>query len=264
LNWRLAALKNGFKDYTAYRVEFLMEILGNAIVPAAIQWVLWYAIFKTDGATELAGMTYVQMLHYTLVSVLFNQVRGGDQDFELAEMIRTGQLSNYLIRPVGLIQFIYIRGVASKLLISALSLAIGIVLSVSVLSSEASPLRMIGAMLLALLGNVIHFQIGAVLSAMAFRWEDAYGLLMVKNMAVSILSGELLPLNLFPESMSWIWKSTPFYLYVFGPAQYALGEWTHLEFVRQLGVAFLWIFVLWVLIRFTWGLGIKKYVSLGG
>ena len=83
-------------------------------------------------------------------------------------------------------------------------------------------------------------------------------------MAVSILSGELLPLNLFPESMSWIWKSTPFYLYVFGPAQYALGEWTHLEFVRQLGVAFLWIFVLWVLIRFTWGLGIKKYVSLGG
>jgi len=241
-----------------------MEVLGNAVVPAAIQWVLWYAIFKTGGASELAGMTYVQMLHYTFVSILFNQVRGGDQDFELAEMIRTGQLSNYLIRPVGLIEFIYIRGVASKLLIAGLSFIIGLILSFSVLSVQVSPFRMFGAMGLALLGNLIHFQIGAILSAMAFRWEDAYGLLMVKNMAVSILSGELLPLNLFPESMSWVWKSTPFYLYVFGPAQYALGEWSHIEFLRHLGIASLWILALWWLIRLTWGLGIRKYVSLGG
>ena len=42
---------------------------------------------------------------YTWVSALFSQVRGGNLDFELAEMIRTGTLSQYLLRPVSVLEF---------------------------------------------------------------------------------------------------------------------------------------------------------------
>jgi ABC-type uncharacterized transport system permease subunit len=101
MQWRIAALKNGFKDATAYKVEFLLEILGYAAVPAFIQIVLWHALYKIGGAETVAGLTYPQMISYTLVSVLFSQVRGGDHDFELAEMIRSGTLSNYLLKPLG-------------------------------------------------------------------------------------------------------------------------------------------------------------------
>lgn len=264
LGWRIAALSNGFKDYTAYRVEFLLEILGGALVPAAIQWVLWYAIFQVGGAHEVAGLTYTQMLHYTLVSILFSQIRGGDQDFDLAEMIRTGSLSNYLIRPVNVVEFVYIRGVAPKIFLAGLCLLIGFAIGFWGFWLDMSPGRLLGAMFLALLGNIIHFQIGAVLAAMAFAWEDAYGVLMVKNLIVSILSGELIPLTLFPLAWAWIWKSLPFYLYVFGPTQYALGQWTHLEFSGHLGIALLWIVALWGVIRLSWGVGIRRYVSLGG
>ena len=86
---------------------------------------------------------------------------------------------------------------------------------------------------------------------------------MVKNMLVQLLSGELLPLTLFPERWSWIWKSTPFYLYVYGPTQYALGKWTHLELIHAFGVAGLWMLGVWLLIRITWGIGIRNYSSLG-
>jgi ABC-2 type transport system permease protein len=261
LQWRLAALKNGFQDATAYRIEFLFEVLGAAVVPAAIQWVLWYALFRTGGATEIAGMTYAQMIHYTLASVLFSQVRGGDHDFELAEMIRSGQLSNYLLRPVGVVEFVYIRGVAPKLFIAGVSLAIG---ALAGAWFGISPARMAGAMVMALIGNIIHYQIGATIATAAFAWEEAYSILMVKNMIVSILSGELIPLNLFPASMQWIWKSTPFYLYVFGPAQYALGHWSHEEFFWNLGIGGLWLVAGWLLIRLSWGLGIRRYLSLGG
>ena len=40
-------------------------------------------------------------------------------------MIRSGQLSNYLVRPVGVVEFVYIRGVAPKLFIAGLCLTIG-------------------------------------------------------------------------------------------------------------------------------------------
>jgi ABC-2 type transport system permease protein len=261
LQWRIAALKNGFQDATAYRVEFLFEIIGAAFVPAAIQWVLWYALFVLGGANQIAGMNYVEMIHYTLVSLLFSQIRGGDHDFELSEMIRSGQLSNYLLRPVGVVEFIYIRGVAPRLFIASLCLIAGMIMSAFL---GFSPIRMVGAMLMALIGNIIHYQIGAALATTAFLWEEAYSMLMVKNMVVSLLSGELIPLSLFPPSLQWIWKSTPFYLYVYGPTQYALGNWSHMEFLYQMGIAGLWVLGCWLAIRVTWGLGMKRYLSLGG
>ncbi|MDR3608181.1 MAG: ABC-2 family transporter protein [Oligoflexia bacterium] len=261
LQWRLATLKNGLQDATAYRLEFLIQILSSALVPAAIQSVLWYAMFVLGGKTDVAGMTYAQMLHYTLTSILFTQIRGGDNDFELAEMIREGQLSNYLLRPVGVVEFVYLRGVAPKLLIAFFCLLAGMGAGWAI---GITPERLVGAMFLALIGNIIHYQISASLAAAAFVWEEAYGILMVKNMIVSLLSGELLPLNLFPPSMQWIWKSAPFYLYVFGPTQYALGRWSHQEFLMQLGVSGLWLIVGWALIRMSWGLGIRRYLSLGG
>jgi ABC-2 type transport system permease protein len=261
LEWRLATLKNGVQDAMAYRIEFLFEILGSAFVPAAIQGILWYGLFKMGGATEIAGMTYSDMIHYTLISVLFSQVRGGDHDFELQEMIRTGQLSNYLLRPAGVVEFIYIRGVAPRLFIAFLCVLAGMAIG---LKLGFSPLRMIGSMLLALMGNLIHYQMGAALATTAFLWEEAYSVLMVKNMVVSFLSGELIPLNLFPVSMQWVWRSTPFYLYVYGPTQYALGHWSHTEFFFHLGVGCMWILAFWLVIRVTWTLGIKRYLSLGG
>jgi ABC-2 type transport system permease protein len=261
LQWRIAALKNGFQDATAYRVEFLLEIAGSAFVPAAIQSVLWYAMFKIGGATTVAGMTYPEMLHYTFMSILFTQIRGGDLDFELSEMVRSGQLSNYLVRPVGVVEFVWIRGIAPKALIAGLCLFIGIGFE---LYLGVSPFRIIGAMFLALLGNIIHYQISAALAATAFLWEEAYSMLMVKNMLVNFLSGELFPLNMIPERWAWVWKSTPFYLYVYGPTQFALGRWSTAEYFHQLLFAASWLVAGWLLIRITWGLGIKRYLSLGG
>ena len=261
VGWRIAALKNGFQDATAYRIEFLFEILGSAFVPAAIQWVLWYALFKVGGATSVAGMDYKAMIHYTLVSLLFTQVRGGDHDFELAEMIRSGQLSNYLLRPIGVVEFVWLRGVAPRLFIASLCLMIGMIMGFFL---GLSPLRMIPAMALAIVGNIIHYQLGAALATTSFLWEEAYSVLMVKNMLVNLLSGELIPLNLFPLAMQWIWKSTPFYLYVFGPTQYVLGNWTSVDFLRNFVWSLVWVSVGFLLIRITWGLGIKRYLSLGG
>ena len=260
--WRFAALKNGFQDATAYRIEFFLEVLGSALVPAAIQWVLWYALFKLGGQEKVAGLTYTEMLSYTFMSLLFTQVRGGDHDFELMEMVRSGGLSNYLLRPASVIEFVYIRGAAPKIFLAFICLSIGIM--ASFFYQGLSPMRMIGAMGLAMLGNIIHYQIGALIATLAFYWEEAYSVLMVKNMIVSLLSGELLPLTLFPASMTWVWKSTPFYLYVFGPTQYALGRWSDLEFVQACGIAGLWILGLSFLIRLTWKIGIKRYLSLGG
>jgi len=126
LGWRLAALINGFKDATAYQIEFFIEISVmlqfrprfNCALACDVQsgWSRanrWDELFRHDS--------------YTLVSVLFSQIRGGDSDFELAELIRNGQLSIYLMRPVSVIEFIYIRGAAPRYFVASISFLIGVV-----------------------------------------------------------------------------------------------------------------------------------------
>ncbi len=260
-SWRFATLKNGWSDAIAYRFEYLFEVLGSAFVPVAIQLLLWYAVFKIGNATELAGLGFIDLVHYTVMSSLFTQVRGGNHDFELNEMIRSGGLSNYLIKPVSVVEFTYLRGVSPKLLIAGLCMCLGFMVAPWV---GVNPFRMFGAMALALLGNLIHYQMGAALAAAAFYWEEAYSILMVKNLVVSLLSGELLPLTLFPEKWSWIWKSTPFYLYVYGPTQYALGKWTHVQLLEQMGIGVLWAVAMATIVHWSWRLSIKRYLSLGG
>ena len=260
-HWRVAAIINGFKDTFAYKSEFILEFFASAIVPAAIQLLLWYALFKNGNNPHIAGQSYADLVAYTWVSVLFSQVRGGNYDFDLAEMIRNGSLSQYLLRPVGAVEFVYFRGLSYKLLIAIMCLCLGVI--ASSFTSITIP-RMFGAMFLALLGNVIAYQLGAALAAVAFKWEEAYSVLMVKNLVVQFLSGELVPLYFFPENYSWIWKIFPFHLYVYGPTQFALGKMSAEEFLMNCTQGIGWVLFCWALVHFTWSRGIKNYSSIGG
>jgi ABC-2 type transport system permease protein len=260
MRWKLAAFKNGLLDAMAYRWEFLLNIFASAAGPLITQLVIWGALFKQSGG-NFGGVTHHEMIMYAVASVLFSQVRGGDLDFELAELIRSGQLSNYMLRPVGVIEFIFIRGSSPRFFIAFLCFLLGLIF-VSV--TGQNPARLCGAIGLALMGNLIHFQIGATLATTSFLWEESYSVLMVKNMIVSLLSGELFPLFLFPEKWSWIYKITPFYLYVYGPAQYTIGKWSHEQFVHGLGMALLWLMASALAMQGAWKLGYRRYLSIGG
>lgn len=260
-SWRVAAIKNGLRDAIIYPWEFLFEILGSMIMPALIQLLLWSAVFSGESTSRFGTMTLNDLLHYTVVSLLFSQVRGGNLDFELQEMIRTGSLSHYLLRPINLHEFIYLRGSAPRFLLSGICLLLGFII-LPILGY--SPWGLVPAMLLALLGNIIHYQLGIILTTAAFYWEEGYSILMVKNMVTSFLSGELLPLTLFSGLFEWTWKLTPFYLYVFGPTQIALGKWGYEECMQAFFIGFMWILGLGLLTRASWNLGMKKYLSLGG
>ncbi len=261
IEWRLAAIKNGMREALAYRGDFIIGLLSSALVPVAIQLMLWYAIFHNGNQSTFAGMTYSELLAYTWTSILFTQIRGGDYDFALIEMIRTGTLNNYLLKPVGVIEFTFYQGLGEKLLTAVLCLTLGIV---ATFFTPLSVTNLILAICLAILGNIIHYIFGAALATVAFYWENAFAVLMVKNMVVSLLCGEVIPLSIVPEKYTFIWQSLPFYLYVFGPAQVALGKWDHLMWAKQMGIGCLWILAFWVMLRMSWSVAIKKYQGIGG
>lgn len=209
----------------------------------------------------MGGQSYEQLIAYTAVGTLFSQIRGGNYDFTLDEMITTGGLSSYLLRPVGAVEFVYLRSVGEKSATTLLCTAVGLI---ACFFTDMQPLAFLWGMLLAILGNIIAYQIGALVCVVSFYWEQAFSLLLVKNMLVNLLSGELLPLTLFPAAWTPYWKIFPFYLFVFGPAQIALGNWTGNEIYVQLGIALAWAIGLNFVIKWSWGWAINRYQGIGG
>ena len=261
LEWRLAAIKNGMKDALAYRWDFLIDFFGQSLLPVGIQLILWNSIFKQGGTTSFGGQSHADLLAYTWTSLLFSQIRGGNYDFSLIEMIRTGSLSQSLLRPVGPVEFVFWRGLGEKLFTATFCFLLGTIAS---FFAGHSIMNLIMAMMLAILGNVIHYLFGAALSAVAFYWENAFAILMVKNMVVSLLSGELIPLSVVPARFSLIWQATPFYLYVYGPTQIALGIWDHKMWLHQMLIGFIWLFAFAAALKITWKISIHRYQGIGG
>ncbi|MBS1959036.1 MAG: ABC-2 family transporter protein [Bdellovibrionales bacterium] len=261
VEWRFAAIRNGMRDALAYRGDFIINFLSSALVPVAIQLILWYSIFTASGKTEFAGMTYPELLAYTWTSLLFSQIRGGNYDFDLIEMIRTGNLSTYLVRPVGVVAFTFFRGFGEKLATTGLCFLLGII---AIYFTQYHIHHFIMGMMMALLGNVIAYLFSSTLSASAFYWENAFAVLMVKNMFVSLFSGELIPLSIVPEQYAWVWKSTPFYLFVYGPTQVALGKWDTQIWANNMLIGFAWLTVFWITLEASWRYSIKRYQGLGG
>ncbi len=261
MEWRIAAIRNGIKETMAYRGDFLLDLIGSSIVPVGIQLMLWHSIFSSQEGGTFAGMTHAELLAYTWTSMLFSQIRGGNHDFTLIELIRTGGLNNYLLRPVGVVEFTYFKGIGEKLITAGMCLTLGAI-ATAFTSMNLSNLLM--GLTLALMGNIIAYLFGAILAGAAFYWENAFAVLMVKNMAVSLLSGELIPLSVVPEQYALIWKALPFYLFVFGPTQVATGKWDAAMWGTQMGIAFFWILLLWGVLHASWRFAIHRYQGIGG
>src|SRR5690606_23722277 len=100
----LETLRIGWSMVTAYRLNFVLLILGPALVFYFIKVSLWSAVYG-DQDTIINGYNLSQMLQYhawTLVVVLMAQSSNG---VNLAEDIRFGRISKYLIYPFNFWEF---------------------------------------------------------------------------------------------------------------------------------------------------------------
>ena len=99
-------------NHLAYKLNFLLLVLGPVIVFFFIRYNLWYAIFHIEGITILQGYTFPKMLAYQVWVMIVGFLGLGFNSMNLAEDIRLGRISAYLIYPFGFWQFHFCSFVA--------------------------------------------------------------------------------------------------------------------------------------------------------
>ncbi len=258
--WRLAAID--IMTDLQYRGAFFLYVVAAVLTPV-ISLLVWLAI-SSQGVhlpySHSQLVTYYLLL--CIVSVLTSTWLGPF----LAEVIRLGDLSAWLLRPAPYITAMIANNIGEKIV--KFPFLLGLVGFVALLFHgemrlPADPVTWL-LFLLSLPGAAaIAFLLDFIAGSLAFWVQDVRGLLRIKLLAAGFLAGQFVPLALFPPALHPFLAVQPFRFTISFPIEILMGQ-VHgspllLGFALEAG----YCLALWALYRLEWHIGLRSYGASG-
>ena len=262
-NISTAVINMSIKQRLAYRSGLFFGILSTGI-SIVIYYFLWLAVFQDF--QYIQNYTFEMMITYVILSRILSAQFSGGINGQMAEWIRNGTIATELLRPINFmrllflqrlgefVQFIFIRALP-VLIISALFLG---------MMPPYSPLAIALFLISILISIVMLFFVEFMVGLIAFYTLNHYGVLFAKNALLTLLSGGLLPITLFPGWLARFFELMPFQYMIFTPINVYLGILSANQALLAIFNQIIWTFILWLMAVLFYNRAIKKLTVQGG
>ena len=246
-----------------YRFGFLFAIFGN-FVYLGVAYYLWRSIYRHS--ETLHGLTFNQtFLYVALGSSIFILLKTY-VDWFIHHEIREGNIAVFLTKPFDYQTYSLFANLGSVLVnLTAITLPTILVLVFVFKVKIAVGAGLVLFPVSLLLAFIISFSMDYFVGLLGFYSESVWGLSITKEIIVSVLSGALIPLQFFPETIRGILFWLPFQAIYHTPimmitkADLGLGT-----FLPMLFIQLMWAVVLFVLARLFYNQAIKVLRIAGG
>lgn len=214
-----------FKVQITYRFDVAMTVLFT-IAKILFAYILWGAIFS-DNET-VSGFTFNSMLSYYIISSFLSQIDQSDGvSGEISDRIRGGTFSKYMVVPVSVGKYFTAQTIGSMSFYLVFILT-STILWVLIFNADfvitSNILVIFQSALLIILGLLFMIQLNIFLGMLAFKFQDIWMFLMIKNNFVEIITGSFVPLALFPEQIVFAMRFFPFYYITYLPSMMLIGK----------------------------------------
>lgn len=253
-------LRVGAAGVVAYRAEMTIWIL-SATMPL-IMLALWNAV-ASDG--PVAGMDQVDLARYFACTLLVRQLTSVWLVWELNWEIRSGRLSNLLLKPMHpLVQHAVdmVCALPFRVVVLVPMLAL-LLLWRPELWLTPDPARTALFVVSLLLAWMINFLIQALFGILAFWMDKSDALFGIWFALYSLLSGYVAPLATFPDALRPVLTILPFRGMLGLPVEILGGFLAMPEALLEVGAQLGWVVLLWAAVRLAWDRGVKRYGAFG-
>lgn len=247
--------------HTAYRLNFFLQIIGPALVFFFVKYNLWSSIYAGDEELVIKGFTFEQMINYHTWAFVVSLVAQGHGSWNLAEDIRLGRISSYLIYPFNFWEFhtaSWLSFQVIQMIIATITL--GIISFFGLVTFPSWDLFALGVAY-TLFISLFWFTLQYLTGVMAFWLEETWILRVMLSIVSYFLSGAIIPLDLYPKWLVDILNLTPFPYLTYYPIKIFMGEVTNLGL--GLGLITFWTIVFAAINHFIWKKGIRLYTAAG-
>lgn len=252
---------NGF----VYRLNFIMWRVRTILQFFAVYF-LWLAIFA--GQNSIFDYTKSVMLTYVIGIAVLRSFVFSSRSVSVGAEIASGDLNNYLVKPIGYLKNWLARDLADKLLnIIFLTFELGLIILIfkPPLVGPASFSQLVIFLFTVILAMMMYFLFSFLVSSFTFWYPEHNGwpLRFFVFMVIEFLAGGLFPLDILPQTAFKIFRLLPPAYLVFYPIQIYLGRLDFNQIVSTIIIMLVWLLILYQLSRLVWKKGLKIYGAYG-
>jgi ABC-2 type transport system permease protein len=253
----------GIQNNLTYRFNYLTRTLFS-FIPLFAMIALWQKI----GGAAHSGWTKADMIfYYLLVAVVDVFTAVNEDDWQIAADIREGNISQFLLKPIDYLWYrlcLFFSGRVTFVMMACIPLAIFIFCFRSYFLLPASATAMIVFPFSLVLTALLQFFISYAMAMLAFWLLEISTLIFILFAFEYIASGHMFPLNLFPQPLFHALMLTPFPYQMYFPVAVYMGKIAGTRMVAGLMAQLGWVIMAYVVARFMWLRGVKKYSAFGG
>jgi ABC-2 type transport system permease protein len=254
-------IRIAWSKHTAYRLNFVLQILGPTLVFFFVKYNLWSAVYSTSPETVIKGYTFQEMIQYHVWALVVGLIAQGHMVVNLSEEIRMGRISAYLIYPFNFWEFHTADFLAFQTMQTLIALITIFLIGLSAFLDVPSFQLILTGMTYCLFVSLFWFTLQYMTGLMGFWLEETWMLRVTLRMIAGFLSGAILPLELYPEKLVTFLDYTPFPYLTYYPIKIFTGQFN--QFGQAYLVMGLWCLVFIAINKFIWRKGIKMYTAAG-
>lgn len=251
------------KAQLAWRADVAFNMLFT-VSRILFAYLLWGVIFAENEV--VAGFNFHGMLSYYIISSFLSQIEMSDGiSGEISYKIRSGEFTNFMVLPID-IEGYFIAMEAGVVLFyivfDFIAAAVWIFLFRIRFVFTQDPFVIACAVAMIVLGLLFMVQLNFFLGILTLKYQEISTFLMIKNNIVSLITGSIVPLALFPEALIRVMSCLPFYYVTYLPSMLLVGRCRE-EALPGLLILSCWCVAMQILIAVTWERYRKKYDGVG-
>ncbi len=258
--WK-ALLSIYIQDGLAYRAAGFIWTLTDA-ANAIVMPLVWSAAASSG---SIAGFTSRDFVQYYLFMLLINSFVTSHFMWEVANEIKEGQFSTFLLRPISYYQFMLARNLAWRTVRTTISLPlICVVLYFYRGMLDGSSVYVGWEFWTALvLGHTVSVTFVMAMAMLALFLQEAQSVFMLYYGPMLFLSGSLFPIALLPQWAQAISKLAPFYFILGLPVEILVGRVSPAASVPMIATQLAWIVASVFAFKVMWHYGTRQYTGVG-
>lgn len=257
----LLHLENLLEHRSRSFVWFLISIFNPMLL-----LLFWRGAFQGQNTIPASWTFSAIASYYFLLAITSALLTSHIEEDVAREDIAQGQLVRYLTRPFSYYWFKFFEEIPYRILQGFFGIVACIFFILAfgnIFTIASNPLIIILAIITCCIAFLLSFTFKMIIGLLAFWIIDVGGFFQLVEVIMLIFAGYILPIELLPSGLKSLAILLPFSYMIYFPITVLEGKYAIEEVIRIIIIQMSWLFILSVIYRRLWNMGLRKFTAVG-
>ncbi len=261
----ISLTRAGIMESLQFRLGTVVMVIGNLLYLIVVYF-LWKAIYASAGTDVVNGMTFTDTLIYLVLATALFGFMEMYTVWEIGRNIQSGKIVLDLLKPIEYRRYLfwsYSGSFVTQFFFTFLPtfIIVGIVTHGAI----SLGINLLFFVISVIMAVSINYSIDFFVGTICLFTESIWGINIMKQVIVLLLSGATIPIAFFPETLKTIVYYLPFQWIYNAPLTLLLDENPKNETVLTiLSTQLIWCIVMMILSKLFWKVSLRRITVNGG